>query len=97
MVVDLRVNYEALNSVGNQVSAKGEEFNELLTKIKGINSELQSYWEGTDATKYTTAVNQQAEVMQKLANTINEIGVFLVRAGAAYQEACENNANSIRG
>ena len=95
--MDLKINYGELNSVGNQVSAKGGEFTELLSKIKSINSELQSYWEGTDASKYTAAVAQQAETMQKLANTIDEIGLFLVKAGEAYQEACQNNANAING
>lgn len=95
--MDLRINYGELNSVGTQVSAKGGEFNELLTKIRAINSELQSYWEGSDASKYTAAVAQQAETMQKLANAIDEIGTFLVKAGQAYQEACENNANAING
>ena len=34
--------------------------------------------------------------MNRLAETINEMGDFLVRVGNAYQEACENNANAIK-
>ncbi len=93
----LRINYSETMSVGNQVSQKGGEFQTLLNKIKSANSELKSYWEGSDASKYSNAVEQQAEYMQKLTDTINEIGEFLVKVGQAYQEACENNANAIKG
>lgn len=91
----LKINYSETISVGNQVTEKGGEFQELLNKVKATNSELKTYWEGSDASKYSTSVEQQAEYMQQLTDTINEIGGFLVKVGQAYQEACENNANAI--
>ena len=91
----LKINYSETISVGNQVTEKGGEFQELLNKVKATNSELKTYWEGSDASKYSTSVEQQAEYMQQLTDTINEIGEFLVKVGQAYQEACENNANAI--
>lgn len=94
---DLKINFEQTRSVGNQVTAKGNDFSALLTKIKGINTNLQTYWEGSDASKYSTSVATQAEYMQQLANTINEIGDFLVKVGNAYEEAMNNNANAING
>ncbi len=94
--MDLKINYSETISVGNQVTEKGNEFQDLLNKIKNVNSELQTYWEGNDASKYSNSVAEQAEQMQKLAETINEIGAFLVKVGNAYQEACENNANAIK-
>lgn len=93
----LKINYSETISVGNQVTEKGGEFQELLNKVKATNSELKTYWEGSDASKYSTSVEQQAEYMQQLTDTINEIGGFLVKVGQAYQEACENNANAIKG
>lgn len=93
----LKINYSETISVGNQVTEKGGEFQELLNKVKATNSELKRYWEGSDASKYSTSVEQQAEYMQQLTDTINEIGGFLVKVGQAYQEACENNANAING
>lgn len=91
----LRINFAETTATGNQVSTKGGEFQELLNKIKSVNSELKSYWEGTDASKYSSAVEQQAQVMQELAETIDEIGTFLVKVGNAYQSASEDNANAI--
>ena len=93
--MDLKINYEQTMSTGNQVTEKGADFQDLLNKIKSINTELKTYWEGSDAAKYSTSVETQAEYMQQLANTINEIVSFLVKVGQAYQEACENNANAI--
>lgn len=94
---NLKINYSETISVGNQVTAKGGEFQELLNRVKATNSELKTYWEGSDSSKYSSSVEQQAEYMQQLTNTINEIGEFLVKVGQAYQEACENNANAING
>ena len=94
---DLKVNYSETVSVGNKVTTKGEEFAELLNKIKTANSELKSYWEGSDASKYTNAVAEQAETMQQLSETIDEIGAFLGKVGNAYREAMETNASGIKG
>lgn len=94
--MDLRINYAETIAVGNQVAEKGNEFQDLLNKINTVNSELQSYWEGSDAAKYSNRVAEQALNMQRLSETINEIGAFLVKVGNAYQEACENNANAIK-
>lgn len=91
----LRINFAETITTGNQVSTKGSEFQDLLTKIKAVNNELKGYWEGTDASKYSSAVEQQAQVMQDLATTIDEIGTFLVQVGNAYQTASEDNANAI--
>ena len=95
--MDLKINYSETISVGNQVTEKGGEFQDLLNKVKNVNTELQTYWEGSDASKYSTSVAQQAEYMQQLTNTINEIGAFLVKVGQAYEKAAENNANAIKG
>lgn len=92
----LRVNYDLTINLGNQVNGKAAEFQQLLNRIISINSELNSYWEGTDNLKYTQSVAQQAEVMKQLQETIDEIGDFLVRTGNAYKEAMEANASAIK-
>ncbi len=93
--MDLRINYEETKSTGNQVTSKGEEFDSLLRQITNVNNELQSYWEGQDASKYSNAVAEQAQTMQQLAEKINEIGAFLVKVGEAYEQAANDNASAI--
>ncbi len=93
--MDLKINYDETISVGNQVQTKGSEFQSLLNQIKTTNQDLKAAWEGQDASKYANAVEEQAQSMQKLCDTINEIGEFLVKVGQAYQKAAEENANAI--
>ena len=95
--MDLNINFEQTRSVGNQVAQKGSEFQELLNKIKIVNTELQAYWEGSDASKYSNAVGVQAEEIQRLVNTVTEIGEYLVKVGNAYEEAMNSNMSGING
>ncbi len=96
-IMDLNINFEELNNVGNQVIAKGGEFQDLLNRIKAANNELQSYWQGDDASKYSNAVAQQAESIQKLVNTVNQIGETLLSVSRAYQEVVNDNSGAING
>lgn len=94
--MDLKINYQETINVGNQVAAKTEEFKTLLSKIKNVNSNIKNAWQGTDATKYTNAVDEQTAYMEKLSEAMNEIGTFLVKVGNTYQEVSQANANAIR-
>lgn len=94
--MDLNVNYDETISIGNQVTEKGGSFESLLGVIDAANTGLQTYWEGSDASKYSNAIAEQAAKMKQLASTINEIGAFLVKVGNAYQEANNANQNAIR-
>lgn len=91
----LKVNFENLRSVSEKVIQQKEQFTELLGRIENQNNNLRNAWEGTDATAYTQAVAEQAQVMNKLAETINEIGIFLQKVNTEYQKAQEANKNAI--
>jgi WXG100 family type VII secretion target len=93
--MDLTINFEETIAIGNQVIAKAGEFQVLLNNIKSANQQLQTSWQGQDASKYSQKVAEQAVTMQKLIETINEIGEYVVSVGKAYQEVSENNANAI--
>ena len=93
--MNLNINYDETRSIGNQLIAKAEEFNNLLRNVNNINSQLSSCWVGTDANKYFATVNQQMQYMNQLSMTISEIGNYLIRVSNAYQNASNNNANSI--
>ena len=94
--MDLRVDYARMRDVGNQVVEQAGEFQASLNTIKNVNSQLASYWEGSDASKYSTAVSAQAQEMQKLSELINDIGIFLIKIGEAYRQANEDNESGIR-
>jgi len=93
--MNLNINYDETRSIGNQLIAKAEEFNNMLRNVNNINSQLSSCWVGADANKYFATVNQQMQYMNQLSMTISEIGNYLIRVSNAYQNASNNNANSI--
>ena len=90
-MADLRIDYAQTRTLGNNIIAKNEEFNSLLTKIKSANESLKTYWEGSDSIKYATDVEEQAKVMDQLSATIGEIGNFLIRVGDAYEKVSQEN------
>lgn len=89
--MDLKIDYEATRATGNQVSSLSEEFNSLLNDIKSLNDNLKSSWKGDDADSYTTEITEQAAVMDKLKDSLDEIGKYLVSVGNAYEKAMEEN------
>lgn len=93
--MNLSINYEETRNVGSQLIIKSEDLNNLLNNINNINDQISQSWAGADAAKYFATVNEQAQYMRQLANTISEIGNYLIRVSNAYQSASENNANSI--
>jgi WXG100 family type VII secretion target len=94
-MADLKINYQEAKNLGNNVSSKSEEFGSLLSKIKSANEELKTYWEGSDASKYSDKVSEQAQTMDKLNTTLSDIGTFLVNVGNAYEKVSQENQNSI--
>lgn len=93
--MNLNVNYESLKSIGNSLISKSNEFDSLLSNINNINSEIAGVWAGTDSVKYSQSVESQAQVMRKLSSLIGDIGSFLIKVGNAYENASQENANSI--
>lgn len=89
--MDLNINYQETRNTGNQVKSQAEQFGSLLGEIQSANDELKNCWKGADAQSYTQKIDEQAQVMNKLKATIEEIGAFLVKVGDAYEDAMESN------
>ena len=84
---DLNIDFDALKEVGNSINVKAEEFGQLLNNIKAANSELTQAWQGTNASKYTDKVTEQAVVMEKLQQAIAEVGQQLLTINNLYATA----------
>lgn len=94
-MADLKINYQEAKNLGNNVSSKAEEFGSLLAKINTANDELKNYWQGSDASKYSDKVAEEAQVMSKLNTTLADIGTFLVNVGNAYEKVSQDNQSAI--
>ena len=93
--MNLNINFDESRRVGSNLKSKSEEFRSLVNKIISINSEIKNYWSGTDADKYFSIFEQHSQYMQLLATVIDEIGDFLIGTAGKYEQASENNYNSI--
>lgn len=87
----LNINYEATRTAGKSVQNQAGEFKSLLNNIQSINDNLKTCWKGADADSYTGKIAEQAQVMNKLQATIQEIGEYLVQVGNAYEQAMNEN------
>ena len=96
MVMDLSIDYGKTRALGDSIIEKGNDFNEILTKVNSENENLRNYWKGSDAEKYTGAVAVEIENMRVLYQAITEMGEFLVQAANAYEKVNEANQEGIR-
>lgn len=94
--MDLQINFEETKTVATNVATKGGELQTLLQQITAHNNTLQSYWEGSDASKYSEAVAQQATEVQELIDTVNSIGKFIEKVSTTYEEAMNANISGIK-
>lgn len=95
-MAQLQVSTGELKNVGQTIRTDGENFSALLRKIKAYNTNLQNAWKGEDADRYTMKIEEQAKVMDNLAEAIDNLGLFLVQIADAYEAAREEAKNSIQ-
>lgn len=90
-MTSLNINYQKTRDTGVAIKDLGIDFKQLLSEIENLNDSLKRNWQGNDATKYTSEITEQAQTMNKLQETIEEAGEYLIQVGNAYQKAMEEN------
>ena len=90
-MTSLNVDYEKTRATGRSIQNYAGDFKSLLGEIQNLNDNLKSCWTGDDATKYTSKISEQAQVMNKLQATIQEMGEYLVTVGNEYEKAKQDN------
>ena len=89
--MNLKIDYQATRSTGNNVKSNAGEFKSLLNDIHTQNEDLKQHWQGADADSYTSKITEQEQVMNKLQATMDEIGDYLIKVANAYEQAMEDN------
>lgn len=87
----LGIDPEATRKHGALIESQADDFKKLLDNIETTNDTLATQWTGTDATSYTTKINEQAQVMRQLQKTIYDMSTYLVQAANAYEKTIEEN------
>lgn len=90
-MISLNVDYEKTRTTGRNIQNYAGDFKTLLGEIQNLNDNLKNCWTGDDATKYTGTISEQAQVMNKLQVTIQEMGEYLVTVGNEYEKAMQDN------
>lgn len=90
-MTSLNVDYEKTRTTGRNIQNYAGDFKTLLGEIQNLNDNLKNCWTGDDATKYTGTISEQAQVMNKLQVTIQEMGEYLVTVGNEYEKAMQDN------
>ena len=90
-MTSLNIDYEATKRTGMAIQNYASDFKKLLGEIQNLNDSLKRSWQGDDATKYTSEITEQAQVMNKLQATIDEVGGYLIDAGNAYEKEMQEN------
>lgn len=90
-MTSLNIDYEATRSAGRTIQNSAGDFKSLLGEIQNLNDSLKNCWSGADAQSYTGKISEQAQIMNKLQQTVQEIGEYLVSVGDAYEKAMQEN------
>lgn len=90
-MTSLNIDFGATKQTGLNVQSKAGEFDSLLKEIQSLNDSLKNCWKGADADSYTGKIAEQAQVMKKLQQTIQEVGEYLVNVSKAYEQAMNDN------
>lgn len=93
--MNLKIDYSQTRTLAAKVKSNAGDFANVLGMIKSTNENLKNYWKGDDANKYLGAVEEQAKTMDKLKDTIEEIGQFLDKVASAYEQVNEANQRGI--
>lgn len=90
-MTSLNINYQKTRDTGTAIQNYATDFKKLLGEIQNLNDSLKRSWQGADATKYTNEITEQAQVMNKLQQTLDEVGTYLIQVGDAYENAMQDN------
>ena len=92
----LITNFSELKSVSENVFNQNNSLIKLSNTITKLNSDLQLYWEGTDALKYSEAISNQLKEMKDLTDTIAYIAEFLDFSSNSINETMTNNTKMLK-
>lgn len=92
----LKIDFDQVRALGNQILDKATEFGNHLGTIQSINDDLAANWKGQDSEKYTQLIAQEAVDTEKLRIAMVSIGEFLVAQSNNFLNTMEANRDAIQ-
>ena len=91
-MADFSLDYSNIDETIQKVRADAATIDDILVKVTNIATNLQSVWEGTDATTYVEKITEYSPSIKKLGESY--LGAMDVLQGTSikYQEVQERNA-----
>ena len=87
---NIYIDYEQGLVLGRKIQKEADDLMTLLHSIKEVQEKLQPILKDSNDEKYLNNIINQTKFMDKLAETIEETGNFLVDVSTAYQDVAEN-------
>jgi len=88
----LTIDHERATSLGQEIIDSSDTIKGYLDDIASINAEIETAWNGTDATAYCGRINEQLKEMTAIKDTIAETGVYMQKVADAYRKVSEENS-----
>ena len=84
--MNLNVNYNNLNDIGNFVLEYEDKLNSCLDEITKVIPEISVAWTGDDSKIFTTKLNNYIKKRQIENDEIKVIGDLVIKCSGAYRE-----------
>ena len=91
----MEIGYEDVLNIAKDIHRQYEDFESYLGRVKAINEQLDTFWKGKAASKYSTNVLNKIEEMKNAAKAIEDVSVFLREAVNIFKNTEEGLADRI--
>lgn len=87
---NIYIDYNQGATLGHKIQGESTDLKNLLDRLREIQEQLKPILNDSNDEKYVKTIDGELKVMEKLAETIDETGSFLVNVSNAYQDAAES-------
>lgn len=95
MVRVTKVNYGRLLNLGTNFTKNSEELNSIINRIKELDEQLKTIWQGEDCDKFILSNMIVEERLKKKTEYLEDWGRYLSKCSRRYNDTVMENTQSI--
>lgn len=96
-MAELRIDYDLTVSKANQIKALSDDMLVIINKLKKIEADVPSYWNGEASNQYLLECEKLLKYLIKLDSRITEFGDSIIKIANIIKEADESVSSSTSG